>query len=182
MYRSVHGKSARDGIAPTSCTSLYTGFIHRFMYTAANEWLAIGFFNLWIILALLKGDSFSRNSSRIHLIQFISIWGIAFLVTLIPYTLKGPDTYTSGLLTYPLVAGDAKLDYYFYFLPIQVAYALTSVTLPHLIYTLKKRVYVYRLLLTYIDLIFLCRVLYESLSLVRKVFKNSNTFNVDFLS
>ncbi|XP_065827177.1 uncharacterized protein [Oscarella lobularis] len=118
---------------------LVYAFIHRFMYAAANEWLAIGFLNLWTILALLKGDSFSRNSNRIHLIQFISVWGIAFVVTLIPYTLKGPDTYTSSLLTYPLVAGDAKLDYYSFFLLIQVTHALTSVTLLHLIYTLKKR-------------------------------------------
>ena len=132
--------------APTSL-ALFTAFIHRFMYAAANEWLAIGFLNLWTILALLKGDSFSRNSNRIHLIQFISVWGIAFVVTLIPYTLKGPDTYTSSLLTYPLVAGDAKLDYYSFFLLIQVTHALTSVTLLHLIYTLKKRVR-YRSLLT----------------------------------
>ncbi|XP_065827175.1 uncharacterized protein [Oscarella lobularis] len=126
----------------SSATCIYTlvyGFIQRFMHTAAILWVTIAFFNLWIILALLKGDSFSRNSNRIHLIEFVCVWGAAFLVTLSPFLKSGPNTYSSSLLTFLLVTGDAKLDYYSHFLPSQVAYAITAVTLPHLIYTLKIR-------------------------------------------
>ena len=60
------------------------GIVERWLHLAAIFWLACGFFDLWFILALLKGDVFDRWSRQIHVAQFVGVWSLSALITLIP--------------------------------------------------------------------------------------------------
>ena len=110
----------------------------RWLYLAALLWVACAFFDLWFILALLKGDVFDRWSKQIHVAQFVGIWSLSALITLIPFFVEGTSAYSNSFLTFANFG--FKGSYYFAILPFQLALAPLWLLLPHLVYTLRKRV------------------------------------------
>lgn len=110
------------------------------MYLAAGFWLACGFTDLWFILALLKGDVFDRWSKRIHVAQFIGVWTLSGLIALIPLFAKGTSVYSNVFLAFTSFGATGDLGYYTAPLPLTLAMEPLAFLLPHLVYTLQKRV------------------------------------------
>ena len=114
--------------------------VERWLYLAAVLWLSCGFIDLWFILALLKGDVFDRWSNHIHVAQFVGVWSLSGLITLIPLFAEGTRSYSNAFLTFASFGSNGDLGYYFTTLPLQLALAPLGLLLPHLVYTLRKRV------------------------------------------
>ena len=62
-------------------------------------------------------------------------------MALIPVFAEGRGSYTNTFLTFSSFGTRRDLDYYFSTLPSQLALAPLELLLPHLVYTLRKRVY-----------------------------------------
>lgn len=116
------------------------GIVERWLHLAAIFWLACGFFDLWFILALLKGDVFDRWSRQIHVAQFVGVWSLSALITLIPLFAEGTSAYSSASLSFSRVGTTGDLGYYTVTLPLQLVTSSLGLILSHLVYTLRKRV------------------------------------------
>ena len=117
------------------------GVLERWLYLAAALWISCGFIDFWFILVLLKGEKFDRWSNRIHFAQSVGVWSLSGLMALIPVFAEGRGSYTNTFLTFSSFGTRRDLDYYFSTLPSQLALAPLELFLPHLVYTLRKRVY-----------------------------------------